>query len=215
MLSITLIIIIITAIVSFTAFSNTKIIDDLIFYPPAISGHNQWYRFFSCALIHADIAHLAFNMWAFYLFGSMLETYFSQLFGSLGPVLYIALYVISQLLCLLPTYVQHKNSYHYRSLGASGAVSAVVFASIILNPLGGIGLLFLPFHIPGFLFAIIYLGITVYFSKRGGDNINHSAHFFGAMAGVGLLLIFCYSMSDFDPVSAFITQVRGYLGSIF
>ncbi len=95
-MSITLIIVIITAIVSVTAFSNQKIMDDLIFDPPAITNRNQWYRFFSCALIHGDFVHLAFNMFSFYSFGGFVEANFNYIFGSLGPVLYIALYVISQ-----------------------------------------------------------------------------------------------------------------------
>ncbi len=104
-MSITLIIIVITAIVSFTAFSNQKITDDLIFDPVAISERNQWYRFFSCGLIHMDIAHLAFNMISLYSFGTyVVEPNFTYIFGSTGPLLYLALYVISQFLCLLPTY---------------------------------------------------------------------------------------------------------------
>src|SRR4051812_41227781 len=120
-MSITLIIVIITCIVSFSAFSNQQLTDNLIFTPPAITNNNQWYRFLSCALIHADIAHLAFNMIAFYSFGEVVEGSFKYLFESAGPFLYIALYVISQFLCLVPTYVKNKDNYYYRSLGASGA----------------------------------------------------------------------------------------------
>src|SRR3954451_2000850 len=148
-MSITLIIVIITAIISFTAFSNQKITDDLIFDPTAVTNRNQWYRFFSCALIHGDICHLVFNMWSFYSFGEYVEANFRYLFGSRGPLLYIALYVVSQFLCLLPTYLKHKNDYSYRSLGASGAVSAVIFAGIFLAPLQKIGIMLIPIGIPG------------------------------------------------------------------
>lgn len=212
MITITLAIVILTAIVSLTANSNQKVIDDLIFYPPPITQRNQWYRFISCALIHADLMHLAFNMWAFYSFGSALEKYFAQLFPGKGGILYIIFYVVAQFICLLPTYIKHRNDYGYKSLGASGAVSAVVFATIFLIPQQGVGILFIPFPIPGFIFAFIYLGLTMYMSKRGGDNINHSAHFWGAMAGIVLLIIYCYAFSTFDPVSNFLFQVRTYIG---
>jgi membrane associated rhomboid family serine protease len=211
MISITLAIVILTAIVSFTAFNNPKITNDLIFYPPAISQRNQWYRFISCALLHADIAHLLFNMWALYLFGEQLEYSFKELFGASGGVLYVAFYVITQFVCLLPTYAKHKDDYHYKSLGASGAVSAVVFASIFLFPLTPLSLIFLPFfQLPGFIFGALYLGITMYLARRGRDNINHSAHFWGAAAGIILLMILCYSLTDFDPVANFWVQVKSY-----
>ncbi|MCW3081573.1 rhomboid family intramembrane serine protease [Segetibacter sp.] len=209
-MSITLIIIIITSIVSFSAFSNQKVTDQLIFYPPAVTNQKQWYRFFSCALIHADITHLLFNMFSFYSFGEMVEGTFKYLFGSLGSVLFIALYVISQFLCLLPTYSKHKDDYYYRSLGASGAVSAIIFAGIFLNPLAKMGILFIPIGIPGFIFGFIYLGITAYLDRRGASGINHSAHLFGALAGIGLLLVFGYAFSQYDLLQNFISQIRSF-----
>ncbi len=212
MFSMTIIIAILTAIVSITSFNNQKVINDLIFYPPSISRRNEWYRFFTCALIHADIAHLAFNMLAFYSFGEILEQNFKELFGDKGGLMFVALYLISQFVCLIPTYLKHKDDYHYRSLGASGAVSAVVFATIFLFPLTGVGLLFIPIRIPGFIFAFIYLGVTMYMARRGGDNINHDAHFWGAAAGIILLFLFCYGFSNFDPVANFVSQIRMYTG---
>lgn len=209
-MSITLIIIIITCIVSFTAFSNQKITDQLIFYPPAVTNQNQWYRFFSCALIHADITHLIFNMFSFYSFGGFVESAFAEYFGSLGSVLYVALYVISQFLCLLPTYAKHKEDYYYRSLGASGAVSAIIFAGIFLSPLQRMGLMFIPIPIPGFIFGFIYLAITAYLDRRGAAGINHSAHLFGALAGVGLLVIFGFAFSPYNLLAIFIQQIRSF-----
>src|SRR4051812_5373736 len=118
-MSITLIIVIVTVAVSLFAFSNQKLFDDFIFSPPAVTNQNQWYRFFTCALIHADYMHLFFNMFSFYTFGKFIEDYFTEIFGSLGPVLFIALYVMSQFLCLIPTYLKNKDNYYYKSLGAS------------------------------------------------------------------------------------------------
>jgi len=209
-MNITLIIVVITTIISFSAFSNQKMMDKLIFYPPSITNEKQWYRFFSCALIHADVAHLLFNMFSFYSFGVFVEGTFSYLFGSLGPVLYLALYVISQFLCLLPTYLKHKDDYYYRSLGASGAVSAVIFAGIFLSPLQKLGLLFIPIGIPGFIFGFLYLGITAYLDKKGGGGINHSAHLYGAIAGVVLLIIFGYAFSPYDLFQNFVQQVSSF-----
>jgi len=210
-MSITIIIVIATAIVSFIAFSNQKMMDDLIFDPVEITSQNQWYRFFSCGLIHADIAHLAFNMISLYSFGTyVVESNFNYIFGSSGPWLYLALYVISQFLCLLPTYFKNKDNYSYRSLGASGAVSAVVFAGIFLSPLQKMGLIFIPIGIPGFIFGFIYLAITAYLDRKGGGSLNHSAHFYGALSGIVLLIIFGYLFSPYDLLQNFITEIRSF-----
>lgn len=210
MISITLIIVILTVIISITGFQNQKIIDDLIFNPVAINYRKQWYRFFTCALVHMDVMHLAFNMIAFYSFGTYIEQYFNMIFGSTGPILFVALYVISQFLCLIPTYLKHKDSYSYRSLGASGAVSAIIFAGIFLDPLVRLGLLFIPLPIPGFIFGFIYLAITYYLDRKGGGHINHSAHFYGAVAGILLLITFGYLFSPYSLIDNFIQQIRSY-----
>src|SRR5688500_17570590 len=133
-LSITISIVIITVLVSIGGFNNQKIIDDLIFYPPAVTRRKQWYRFFSCGLIHADFGHLFFNMFSLYLFGRFVEDGFIQLFGDPGKWLYLLLYVSALAISLLPTYFKNRDNYHYRSLGASGAVSAVIFAGLMLRP---------------------------------------------------------------------------------
>ena len=155
MITITIAIVALTCIISFTAFSNEKITEDLIFYPPAITYKNQWYRFITCGFIHADIMHLAFNMYSFYLFGEMVESAFVSIFGEKGKPLYLILYITSLVICLLPTYIQHKDNYHYRSLGASGAVSAVIFVGIFLNPTMLMGIFPIPVNIPGFIFGPI------------------------------------------------------------
>ena len=206
-MSITVIIIIITCLVSVTAFSNQKIIDDLIFYPPAVANNNQWYRFFSCGLIHADFAHLAFNMYAFYLFGENVEATFSIIFGEKGKLFYLLMYVSALGACLLPTYAKNKDNYHYRSLGASGAVSAVVFAFILFNPLLGLGLLFIPIYIAGFIFGILYLLISNWMEKRGGDSINHSAHIWGSIYGVVFIIVMAKLFSDTPVLGHFIQQI--------
>lgn len=211
MITITLAIVALTCIISFTAFSNEKVINDLIFYPPAISKRNQWYRFVTCGFIHADIMHLAFNMYSFYLFGDMVERAFEAIFGTSGKFIYLLLYISALAICLIPTYLQHKDNYHYRSLGASGAVSSVIFVGIFLNPTMGLGIFPLPFHIPGFIFGPLYLILSAYMAKKGHGNINHSAHIWGAIFGVVFLIITCQFLSDYRPVLVFINQILDYL----
>src|SRR5690242_15992252 len=106
-LSITLAIIIVTCLVSIPAFSSQKMIDDLVFYPPAIAKYNQWYRFFTCGFIHADWIHLLINMYAFYGFGLTIELTLAQEFGSIGRLLFIILYITALFFCLVPTYIKH------------------------------------------------------------------------------------------------------------
>lgn len=212
-MTITLSIIILTALVSFSAFSNDKLMNDLIFYPPAVSRRNQWYRFFSCGLIHADIPHLVFNMLSLYLFGQIVEDQFVQIFGNKGKLLYLALYVTALLVCLLPTYFKNKDNYHYRSLGASGAVSAVVFAGLLIAPWIEVGFFVIPPFIPGFIFGPLYLIITYVLDKRGGDNINHSAHYWGALYGVGFLIVAGKLIGNYDAVQGFFRGIQYYLQS--
>jgi membrane associated rhomboid family serine protease len=214
-LSITLIIIIITAIVSFTGFSNRKIVDDLIFYPPAVSEHNQWYRFISCGLIHADIGHLLFNMLSLYLFGQFVEDKFIEIFQGYGKLLYALMYVLALVVCLLPTYNRNKHNTQYRSLGASGAVSAVVFAGLVVAPYVEVGFFFIPPIIPGFIFGPLYLLISTYLDKKGGGNINHSAHIWGALFGVAFIVIVGKLLADYNAVEEFINGVKLYLNYRF
>lgn len=210
MLTITLIILLLTCVISFTAFSNEKITNDLIFYPTAVTNHNQWYRFITCGFIHADFMHLAFNMYTFYLFGGMVEQAFTALFGDMGKALYIIMYISALVVCLLPTYFSHRHDYYYRSLGASGAVSAVIFIGIFLNPTMGMGIFPIPFHIPAFIFGLLYLGISAYLAKKGHGNINHSAHIWGAVYGIVFLVITCQFLSQFRPIGNFVNEVAGY-----
>lgn len=211
MLTITLSIILLTSVISFTGFSNQKVLDDLIFYPPAVSNRNQWYRFVTSGLIHADIMHLLFNMYSFYLFGDLVERTFVQIFGESGKIIYLILYIISLIVCLLPTYFNNQNNYHYRSLGASGAVSAVIFAGIFLYPTMGMGIFPIPFHIPGFVFGPLYLILSAYLAKKGHGNINHSAHIWGAIFGIVFLIITTSFLSKFNAFENFINAIKLYI----
>lgn len=211
-MSITIIIIIITALVSISALSSDKIYNDLIFYPPAVTHQRQWYRFFSSGIIHADWMHLIFNMYALYMFGDTVEKIFTNtLFQEKGKLFYMLMYISALGISLLPTYAKHKDDSYYRGLGASGAVSAVIFAFIILNPMANLGLIILPgIKIPGFIFGFIYLAVSSYLDKRGGGNINHSAHIWGALYGMVFVVILSAVFSDYPVVRMFIEQVKDY-----
>ncbi len=216
MISITLIIIVVTLIVSFIGFSNSQVIDNLIFYPPAVTQKKQYYRFITCGFIHADVAHLAFNMISFYLFSNALvEPAFIEYFGDYGRAALLIMYVLALIVSLLPTYAKHKNNTQYKSLGASGAVSAVVFAGIMIAPLAELGFFIIPPVIPGFIFGPLYLILSAYFEKRGGDNINHSAHIWGALFGVIFIVIVTRIYSNVDIWTDFVDQVKYYMKTKF
>ncbi|MBI1341720.1 MAG: rhomboid family intramembrane serine protease [Terrimonas sp.] len=210
-ISITLVIVIITCAISISGFSNQRVIDDLIFYPPAIQGRNQYYRFISHGFIHADIGHLAFNMIALYSFGETLELLYNYncLFGNKGKLFYILLYFLGLIAASVPDFFKHRDSYHFRSLGASGAVSAVIFSSIVLLPTSGIGIIFIPgINIPGYIFAIIYLAVSAYLDRKGGGNINHGAHISGAIFGIVFTLVFVSLFGHINIMDNFIDQIR-------
>jgi membrane associated rhomboid family serine protease len=210
-MSITLIIVIVTCLVSFSAFNNEKLMNDLIFYPPAVAKNNQWYRFFSCGFIHADIPHLIFNMLSLYLFGRFVEDEFVAIFQEKGKMLYLLMYVTSLAVCLLPTYSKNKENYHYKSLGASGAVSAVVFAGLLVAPTIEVGFFFIPPIIPGFIFGPLYLLVTAFLDKRGGGNINHSAHLWGALFGLAFVIVVGKFVGGYNAITEFIEGVTRYL----
>lgn len=213
-LTITLAIIVITTLISLGGFYNDKIKSDLIFYPPAITERNQWYRFITCGLIHANTPHLFFNMYALYMFGNPVESEFTDLFGNLGKLLYIIMYLTALVACLLPTYFKHKHNAYYSSLGASGAISAVVFAFMFLNPTVKMSLIFLPIPLPAFVFGLLYLVITSYLARRGGSGINHSAHLWGSLYGIFFLIITGFTIAHINLLTYFLSQVTGYVHSL-
>jgi membrane associated rhomboid family serine protease len=210
MFSITLTIIIITCLVSIAALGNQKIQEDLIFWPAAMKTPNQYYRFFTYGLIHADYLHLGFNMISLWSFGEFVEKrLFIYLFEDKGKLLYILLYLLAIIVSTLPDYFRNRNNYGYRALGASGAVSAVIFAGITLEPMIPIRFFFIPIDIPGYLFALIFLGLSTYLAKRGRDNIGHGAHITGAVFGLVYTIVVAKVFADYDAVGAFLRALRG------
>lgn len=184
-MSITIFIVIITALVSYQAFSQHHVLGKLLFNPYTISRNlsKEWIRFVASGFIHADWPHLIINMLVLYSFGQALEMYYSLIFGAAAKTLYILLYLTAIPAACVSSYFKNKNNAHYSALGASGAVSAVTFACIVFNPWGEI-LLFAALPIPGFIYAILYLAYSSYMGKKGSDNIGHEAHFWGAIYGM-------------------------------
>lgn len=212
-MTITLAIIILTCLVSISAMNNSKLMNELIFYPPAVANRKQWYRFITCGLIHADWLHLILNMYGLYIFGQYVEKAFIDIFGKQGAIFYLLMYITALIVCLLPTYKKYRNNQYYKSLGASGAVSAVIFAFIILFPLQKLGILFLPFRIPGFIFGLLYLVLSYWAERRSADNINHSAHIWGGIYGFLFLIVAGQLLSDYPVLSRFISQVQTYFAA--
>lgn len=184
--SVNLAIVAVTVLVSWMAFNNPRLAERLILWPPAIDRGKQYDRLITHGFIHADWMHLLFNMITLWSFGGAMETFFAERIGIIGYVLF---YLSAIVVAILPTYMRHRHDAGYRSLGASGAVSAVLFAFILLDPWSGIYLFLIPIPIPAFVFAALYVGYSIWMDKRGGDNINHSAHLYGAAYGIMFTLI--------------------------
>ncbi len=193
MLSITLIIVIVTALISIGANSNPDLYSKLLFNPYQVVHRKEWYRIFTHGFIHdnQNIFHLIFNMYVLYSFGQVTEQIFNGVLGSLGVFYYLILYFGGMLAATIPALIKHKDNYLYNSVGASGAVSAVLFSVIAFMPFsGGIGILFIPISLPPIVFGILYLVYEFYMQKRGGTNIAHDAHIWGSVFGFLFTLIF-------------------------
>lgn len=180
----TLYIIIVTAIVSILAFSNHQLMDKLKFNAYFIKHSSEGWRFLSYGLVHADWVHLVINMFVLYSFGSAVEYYYSYFFPTKSLFYFFMLYVGGIAMSILSSFGKHKDNLYYNAVGASGAVSAVVFASIVFNPMAPIRFIFIPIDIPAFIFGGAYLFYSWYMARKGNDSIGHDAHFWGAIFGI-------------------------------
>ena len=180
----TIIIIAVTCLVTYLAWQNKQLMERLIFWSPAIK-EGQYERFVTHGFIHADGMHLLFNMFTFYFFGSFLEPFYRQFFGGAGFVIF---YLAAIVVAMLPSYFKHKNDSNYMSLGASGAVSAVLFAFILFAP-WELLYLFGAIPVPAILFAVVYVWYSIHAHKKANDNVNHSAHLYGGLFGVIMTII--------------------------
>ncbi|HEX7369459.1 MAG TPA: rhomboid family intramembrane serine protease [Rhodanobacteraceae bacterium] len=175
----TLAIIAVTCIVSWLAFKDGKLMQRLILWPPAVEKRHQYWRLLSYGLVHADFQHLLFNMLTLFFFGRLMESLYAM---KLGPLGFLWFYLGGLLVSILPTYIKNRHNPNYHSLGASGAVSAVLFAFILVAPWSMIIVFVIP--VPAILYAVAFLAYSIYMDHRGGGYINHSAHSWGAAYGI-------------------------------
>jgi membrane associated rhomboid family serine protease len=207
---ITFIIILLTVLTSLAAFNNAKLMGDYIFDPMRVSKRKQYYRFITSGFLHADAAHLIFNMLSLYFFGPPVEVVFKAVMGqSTGSMLYVLMYLSALLICLLPTFFKNRNNPYYLGLGASGAVSAVIFSVLLLGPTTEV--IFIVIPMPGFIFAPLYLIISAVLEKRGRDNVNHSAHIWGALYGLAFTWLAFYTIKNINVMESCIEQIKWWL----
>ncbi len=187
---ITYIIIGITILISVQGFNSREFSNKMAFSPYLAKHHNEKARFFTHMFVHADWGHLFFNMLSFYMFGRYMELEFVAAYGfPKGETVYVGLYILGGLFATLWPFIRNQDKSNYFSVGASGAVSAIIFASIIWLPELRMGLFIIPVMIPGYIFGPIYLAIEFFAFRYGKSNIAHDAHIGGALFGIIYILI--------------------------
>lgn len=184
----TIIIIAITIIISATSFNKQEVFSKLLFNPYQINHRKEWYRFFTHGFIHADWMHLIVNMMVLFFFGDHVNQYFSYFLGAKGLLFFLLLYIGGIGFAVLPSYKKHIDNYLYNGVGASGAVSAILFSAIIFDPASKI-CLYGVLCFPGIIWGVLYLAYEYYMGKKANDNINHDAHFYGALFGILFTII--------------------------
>lgn len=185
----TIAIIIITSLISVAAFYRADIFDKLKFNPYLTSEKKQLWRLISYGFVHADWIHLGVNMFVLFSFGRLVSAYFELVFPGKAMFYFLILYFGGLLISAAPAYGRHKENPYYNSVGASGAVSAIVFSSIVFDPMNRIYLMFIPIGIPAIIFGVLYLVYSAYMDKKAKDNIGHDAHFWGGIYGFALTII--------------------------
>ncbi|HMQ01130.1 MAG TPA: rhomboid family intramembrane serine protease, partial [Cyclobacteriaceae bacterium] len=195
--STTIVLVTVTIAASLLAWNNQDITRKWIFNPYSIHKYNQYFRFITSGFIHANWVHLLFNVFMLYMFGEIVERYFKFLLAEAASIVFVIFYLSAIVISSLSTYLKHRHNPGYNSLGASGGVSAVLFSFIVFAPMQDLclyGLLCLP----GIFWGAAYLVYSYYMAKRSGDNINHDAHFFGALYGIIFtIIIYPSAISNF------------------
>lgn len=201
---ITYLLLVVTILISVKAFNDNSFKWKLMFNPYNVVHNREWYRSFTHAFIHADWTHLLFNMFVLYSFGLALEDILRINYGDKGYLYFACLYVGGILFSNLTSLQKHKDNMHYNSLGASGAVMAVMFAFVLMYPTADLMLIFLPIPIPAFIMGPLILVAEYYMGKRGGTGIAHDAHFAGAIFGIVFMIAV-----DYQLLIEFVQKISG------
>jgi membrane associated rhomboid family serine protease len=200
---ITYLIIGITVLISLAAMNNPDLKNKMMFNAYAIKHRKEWHRLFTHAFIHADLIHLLFNMFTLYSIGTIVEMLFQGIFEEKGRLFYVLLYIGGIFMSSVYSYEKNKNNMYYNALGASGAVSSVMFAFVLIAPMAKLTIMVIPMW--SFLFGILFLAGSWYMGRRGQDNIGHDAHFWGAVYGVVFTLCLKPSLG-----LRFFNQIQNY-----
>lgn len=182
----TLAIIAANVVISLKGFKDFSFFEKYKFNIGGIRRGEQ-FRMFSSGFLHADFSHLLFNMLTLYFFADVV-------IHSIGYVKFILIYLASLLVGNLLSFYFHKDEYHYSAIGASGAVSGILYSAILFYPNMSLYLFFIPIPIPAWIFGILYLLYSIYGMKKSLGNIGHDAHFGGALAGYILTILFAPSL---------------------
>jgi len=196
----------VTVAISLIAWQKPAWLDAMMMSPYRIQKKQEYWRFLTSGFIHADFMHLFFNLFSFYFFGMQLEYIFSMIFPGFGGYIFVLFYLLGILVADLPTYFKQRNNPHFNSLGASGAVSAVIFAGIMFFPTEKIYLFGLV-GIPGFIYAGLFTWYSISMDRGGRDYVNHSAHLYGGLFGI-LFITLLRPSTWID----FIQQIMAMLG---
>jgi len=188
-ISVTLIIILFTSLISFQGFNNYTLIDRLKHSPSREANGKEYYRLLTSGFLHADWVHLLINMFVLYSFGNYIESYIISIFGNpMGKIVYLLMYLLNIIIANIPTMVRQKHNPSFSSIGASGAVSGIIFIFILLNPWAILYLFFI-IPVPAIIAGIGYLIYSSYAANKGHGRLDHSAHFAGAIAGMAMIII--------------------------
>lgn len=188
-ISVTLIIILFTSLISYQGFNNYNLIDRLKHSPSREANGKEYYRLLTSGFLHADWVHLLINMFVLYSFGNYIESYIISIFGNpMGKIVYLVMYLLNIVIANIPTMVRQKHNPSFSSIGASGAVSGIIFIFILLNPWAILYLFFI-IPVPAIIAGIGYLIYSSYAANKGHGRLDHSAHFAGAIAGMAMIII--------------------------